>query len=151
DDLVTVDRADALNDLFVVDALAARLVNLVESDRRTALGRGIDLDGDRDESEADLPLPVRACGHNGAPWLRQSQRAEPVLVPPTMASGSCRSPRTHCQRRSGPRNSRSDRSNTLHFAIGRLIEFLAKHVGIELFHHQRGLGFTANLRQRIEE
>src|SRR5690606_27887171 len=65
DDLVAVNRADPLDDLLVVDPLAARLVDLVELDRRPALGRGVDLDRDRHERETDLALPVGACGHCG--------------------------------------------------------------------------------------
>ncbi len=58
-----VDRADAGDDLFIGDALAAGLVDLVEADRRARLGGGEDLHGDRDEGKADLPRPIGACCH----------------------------------------------------------------------------------------
>ena len=41
DDLVAVDRADAGHDLLIFDPLAGRLVDLMELDRRAALGGGV--------------------------------------------------------------------------------------------------------------
>ena len=63
DDLVAVDGADPGHDLFIFDALARRLMDLVELDRRAALGRGIQLDRDRDEREPHLPAPHWSCRH----------------------------------------------------------------------------------------
>ena len=60
---VDIDRADAGDDLFVMDRLAGRFVDLLEAHRRTRFGRRIDLDRDRDQSEPDLPLPICACRH----------------------------------------------------------------------------------------
>src|SRR3546814_12120883 len=62
DDVIAVDRADAGNDLFIFDRLAARLVNLAEADARARPGRGIDFNGDRHQREPDLPLPIGARG-----------------------------------------------------------------------------------------
>src|SRR3546814_14214783 len=58
DDVIAVDRADAGNDLFIFDRLAARLVNLAEADARARPGRGIDFNGDRHQRAPDLPLPL---------------------------------------------------------------------------------------------
>ena len=63
DDLVAVDRADAGHDLLIFDALAGRLVDLVELDRGAALGRGVKLDRDRHQRQPDLPSPDRARSH----------------------------------------------------------------------------------------
>src|SRR5512146_2003049 len=49
DDLVAVDRAYARNHFFIFDALSARLVDLVELNLRTALGRREQLDGNRNQ------------------------------------------------------------------------------------------------------
>src|SRR3546814_17064107 len=40
DDLVMIDRADAGDDLFILDRLSARFVDLAKADRRTRLGSG---------------------------------------------------------------------------------------------------------------
>ena len=63
DDLVAVDRADARHDLLIFDALARRLVDLVELDLRAALGRRIDLHRDRHQGEPDLPSPNWTRSH----------------------------------------------------------------------------------------
>src|SRR5690606_37211856 len=89
DDLVAVHGADALDDLLVVDPLAARLMDLVETDRRPALGGRIDLDRDRYEREADLPLPIGTCGHLcGSSSVRRSQRARGRAVPEERRTGA---------------------------------------------------------------
>ncbi len=66
DDVVADDRADAGDDLFIGDALAAGLVDLIEADRRARLGSGEDFDRDRYQREADLPRPIGACCHGDA-------------------------------------------------------------------------------------
>src|SRR3546814_19143406 len=63
DDVIAVDRADAGNDLFIFDRLAARLVNLAEADARARPGRGIDFNGERHQREPDLTPPIGARGH----------------------------------------------------------------------------------------
>ena len=82
DDLVAVDRADAGHDLLIFDALARRLVDLVELDRRAALGRRIELDRDRDQRQPDLSPPNRSCRHDRIVSLfrsRFNQRARGVV------------------------------------------------------------------------
>src|SRR3546814_1350264 len=64
DDVIAVDRADAGNDLFIFDRLAARPVNLAEADARARPCRGLDFNGDRHQREPDLPLPTGARGHH---------------------------------------------------------------------------------------
>ena len=64
DDLVAVDGTDARHDLFIFDALAGRLVDLVELDLGAALGRLEKLHRDRHERQPDLSSPDRARGHD---------------------------------------------------------------------------------------
>ena len=59
DDVVGVDRADARHDLLVADALAARLVDLVE-EIRVAAWSPEDLDRDGNERQPDLAGPIGA-------------------------------------------------------------------------------------------
>src|SRR5215217_7156376 len=56
-DFVAVDRADARNHLFIFDALARRLVHLMELDLRATLRSRVKLNGDRHESDPDLSPP----------------------------------------------------------------------------------------------
>src|SRR3546814_13564607 len=63
DDLVMIDRADAGDDLFILDRLSARFVDLAKADRRARFGRGIDFDGNRYQSEPNLSLTINAYGH----------------------------------------------------------------------------------------
>src|SRR3546814_19922207 len=63
DDLVMIDRADAGDDLFILDRLSARFVDLAKADRRARFGRGIDFDGNRYQREPNLHLPISASGH----------------------------------------------------------------------------------------
>src|SRR3546814_12532378 len=58
-----IDRADAGDDLFILDRLSARFVDLAKADRRARFGRGIDFDGNRSQREPTLPLPISAYGH----------------------------------------------------------------------------------------
>ena len=60
---VAVDGADTRNDLFIFDALAGRLVHLVELDLRPAPGSREQLNRDRNQSEAYLPSPDRSRSH----------------------------------------------------------------------------------------
>src|SRR5690606_12940418 len=71
DDVVAVDRAEALHDFLVLDRLAARFVDLAEGYRSAALGRGVDFYGYRDQRQPDLPLPIGACRHRSCPLSRR--------------------------------------------------------------------------------
>jgi len=58
DDLAVLDRADARYHLFILDALAGRLVDLIKMNLGAALRRAIDIDVDRDKLEAQKSAPV---------------------------------------------------------------------------------------------
>ena len=63
DDVVDIDRSDALDDLFIFDALARRFVNLVEGNRDTAFRRRKDVDRNRHQREPYLSFPIGSRRH----------------------------------------------------------------------------------------
>src|SRR4029079_8756911 len=73
DDIGIVDLADTFHGLCVIDAFAARLVDLVEGELGAAVDRVIEFDGDRNETETKKPLPISAtwtCHPTHSPFAK---------------------------------------------------------------------------------
>jgi len=81
DDLVAVHRAYSWNHLFISDALSARLVDLVELDLCTALGRREKLDGNRNQRKPDLSSPDRTRSHRHSPFTGRFNSLRRRVVP----------------------------------------------------------------------
>jgi len=70
DDLVAIDGPDSGHDLFVLDPLAAGLVDLMKLNLGTASGRWKKLDRNRDQSEPNLSSPDGPSSHYFTPMAQ---------------------------------------------------------------------------------
>src|SRR5262249_49546097 len=110
-ELVPLDQMVTRHDLVVhrapdllLDAALALVVELVERDRRGALGRRVELDGDVPQAEGDCPRADRTCRHDVVDIPPQAWPPADALL----ATGLSRPPRSAPRsRRQMPRSGTS--------------------------------------------